>query len=125
MGYLLFGYLPLHRERIRNGLKGNFRRSVYFDAEKQGAPLLRLEDTRLFSNDVEDGVVAHALVHEGYVHGGWQLLIDVQQLLHQVWSLVLQSDQPVRYLAQALDKVRCREIAIVDRLVNLLLLESA
>lgn len=115
----------MHRKRIRNRLESDFCWSVNFYAEKQGAPFLRLEDARFFSNDVEDGVVAHALVHERYVHGSWQLLIDVQQLLHQEGSLVLQSDQTVRNLTQALDKVWCRKIAIVDRLVNFLLLQCA
>ena len=73
---------------------------------------------------MEDRVVAHTLVHKRNVNCGWQLLIDAEELLHQIRPLVLQPDESIRDLAQSLNEGRRRQITVVYRLINLLLLQD-
>ena len=55
---------------------------------------------------MEHRVVPHTLVDERYVYGGGQLFVDIEQLLHQVRSFVLQPDQAVGDFTKSLDKIR-------------------
>lgn len=84
-----FSDLSLLLEGFWDLLERDFCWPVHFDAEKERASLLRLEDSRLLGDDVQDGVVTHALVDERNVDRCWQLLVDVQELLHEVGSFVL------------------------------------
>ena len=114
---LAFGDLTLHGQSIGNRLKRDFSRAIHFNAQQERASLLSLENARLFCDDMQHRVVSHTLVDKWNVYGGGQLFVHVQELLHQVGSFVLERDEPVGDFAEALDEVRRRQVALVDRLV--------
>ena len=114
---LTFGDLTLHGQSIGNRLERDFSRAIHFDAQQERASLLSLENARLFCDDMQHRVVSHTLVDKWNVHGGGQLFVHVQELLHQVGSFVLERDESVGDFAEALDEVRRRQVALVDRLV--------
>ena len=99
--------LALHGERIRNLFERDFSRSINLNAQQERASLLRLENSRLFRDNMQNRVVSHTLIDERNVHGSGQLFVDIEELLHQVGAFVLQTDEPVGDLAESLDKVRC------------------
>ena len=69
---------------------------------------------------MKDGVVAHALIDKRDVHGGGKLPVDPLELLNEERPLVSQFNQPVGDLAQALDEVWRRQIAVINPLHALL-----
>ena len=60
-------------ESVGNCLERNLRGPINLDAEEEWAPLFRLEDSRLLSNDMQHCIVAHRLVNEWYVNRGGRL----------------------------------------------------
>lgn len=82
-------------EGVRDWLEGDLGRSVHLDTEEKGAPLLCLEYSRFFRNDVQHGVVSHRLVDKWNIDSSRQLLVNVGQLCHQVGFLVSEADQAV------------------------------
>ena len=74
---ILFSNLPLHGKRVWDTLKCYLRWSVHFNAKQQRAPLFGFKNARFFCNDVQNGIVAHALIDEGYVNCSWQLFVHI------------------------------------------------
>ena len=103
---LAFSDLTLHGQRIGNRLERDFSRAIHFNAQQEWASLLSLENARFLCDDMQHRVVSHTLVDKWNVYGGGQLFVNVQELLHQVGSFVLERDEPVGDFAKTLDKVR-------------------
>ena len=123
ISFLLFSHLSLHGKSVRDLFKWDFSRPVHLDAKQERTSLFCLENSRLFGDDVQHCIITHALVDEGYVDSGRQLLVDIHQLFHQEWPLVFKTYKAIRDLAEAIDKVWSGQIAIVNWLGDSLSLE--